>query len=48
MIMDKSIIENTLKFFKEKLGNYKEKYNPTALFEKIKCSAKKAGANVIY
>lgn len=46
--MDKSIFENTVRFFKEKLGNYKEKYNPTALFEKIKTSAKKAGANVIY
>lgn len=48
MIMDKSIFENAIKFFKEKLGNYKEKYNPNALFEKIKTSAKKAGANVIY
>lgn len=46
--MDKSIFENTVNFFKEKLGNYKDKYNPTALFEKIKTSAKKAGANVIY
>ena len=46
--MDKSIFENTVKFFKEKLGNYKEKYNPSALFEKIKSSAKKGGANVIY
>ena len=46
--MDKSVFENAVGFFKEKLGNYKEKYNPTALFEKIKTSAKKAGANVIY
>lgn len=46
--MDKTIFENAVKFFKEKLGNYKDKYNPAALFEKIKTSAKKAGANVIY
>lgn len=46
--MDKSIIENAVGFFKEKLENYKDKYNPAALFEKIKTSAKKAGANVIY
>lgn len=46
--MDKSIVENAVKLFKEKLGNYKDKYNPAALFEKIKTSAKKAGANVIY
>lgn len=48
MNMDKSIVENAIKLFREKLGNYKDKYNPTALFDKIKTSAKKAGANVIY
>ncbi|MDE6696031.1 MAG: DUF1232 domain-containing protein [Muribaculaceae bacterium] len=46
--MDKSIFENAVRFFKEKLDNYKDKYNPNALFEKIKTSAKKAGANVVY
>ncbi len=46
--MDKSIVENAVKFFKEKLGNYKDKYNPTALFEKIKATAKNAGAKVVY
>ena len=46
--MDKTIFENAVRLFKEKLGNYKDKYNPTALFEKIKTSAKKGGANVIY
>lgn len=46
--MDKSVFENAVRFFKEKLGNYKDKYNPAALFEKIKASAKKGGANVIY
>lgn len=46
--MDKSIFENAVKFFKEKLENYKDKYNPAALFEKIKTTAKNAGAKVVY
>ena len=46
--MDKSVVENAVRLFKEKLGNYKDKYNPTALFEKIKATAKNAGAKVVY
>lgn len=44
----KDFIAKTIGFFNEKIGDFKEKYNPSDLLKKIGAVAKKAGVSTIY